>query len=89
MFSTSKKTLFEQKKKKRQNTLRENSPNLEFFWFVFSRIRTEYGKMFHISLYSVQMLENTDQKNSKYEPFLRSDKHTFHAAILFHTEIYK
>ena len=33
-----------------------------FFWSVFSRIRTEYGEMLRISLYSVRMRENTDQK---------------------------
>ena len=33
-----------------------------FFWFVFSRIRTEYGELLRISPYSVQMRENTDQK---------------------------
>ena len=35
---------------------------LSFFWSLFSRIRTEYGKMLRISQYSVQMQENTDQK---------------------------
>ena len=33
-----------------------------FFWSVFFRIRTEYGEIRKISLYSVQMRENTDQK---------------------------
>ena len=33
-----------------------------FFCSVFSRIRTEYGETHRISLYSVQMRENTDQK---------------------------
>ena len=31
-----------------------------FFWFVFSRIRTEYGEILRISLYSIQMRENKD-----------------------------
>ena len=35
---------------------------LSFFWSLFSRIRTEYGKMLRISQYSVRMQENTDQK---------------------------
>ena len=35
---------------------------LSFFWSLFSRIRTEYGKMLRISPYSVRMQENTDQK---------------------------
>ena len=33
-----------------------------FFWFVFSRIRTEYREILRISPYSVRMRENTDQK---------------------------
>ena len=33
-----------------------------FFWSVFSRIWTEYGEIRSISLYSVRMRENTDQK---------------------------
>ena len=33
-----------------------------FFWSVFSSIWTEYGDK---SLYSVRILENTNQKNSK------------------------
>ena len=33
-----------------------------FFWFVFSCIRTEYGDLLRKALYSVRMLENTDQK---------------------------
>ena len=43
---------------------------LEFFWSVFSRIRTEYGE---IHPYSAQMRKNTDQKNSEYGYFLRSE----------------
>ena len=33
-----------------------------FFWSVFSSIRTEYGDLLRKSQYSVQMQENTDQK---------------------------
>ena len=33
-----------------------------FFWSVFSLIWTEYGEIWSISRYSVQMRENTDQK---------------------------
>ena len=33
-----------------------------FFWFVFFRIRTEYGEIRSISPYSGRMQENTDQK---------------------------
>ena len=32
-----------------------------FFWFVFSRIRTEYGEIRSISIYSVRVRESTDQ----------------------------
>ena len=39
--------------------LREKCLYSEFFWSVFSRIRTEYG----------EMQENTGQKNSQYEHF--------------------
>ena len=47
------------------HTLHEKSClHLEFFWSVFSRMRTEY---------LLQMWENTEQKNSKYENFSRSD----------------
>ena len=53
-------------------TLRENCPYLGFFWSAFSRIRTEYGEILRISSYSFRMRENTDQKNSEYEHFLRS-----------------
>ena len=40
----------------------EKYPYLEFFWSVFSRIRTEYGDLLCKSEYSVQGRENTDQK---------------------------
>ena len=33
-----------------------------FLWSVISHIRTEYGEILHISLYSVRMRENTEQK---------------------------
>ena len=44
-------------------------PYLKFFWSVFSRIQAEYGEMRNISPYSVQMRENTNQKNSEYGHF--------------------
>ena len=37
----------------------EKCPNSEFFWPVFSRIRTEYGEIIRISPYSGRMRENT------------------------------
>ena len=49
-----------------QATLRKKCPYLEFFWSVFSRIRTEYGKVLRISLHSVRIREYTDQKNSEF-----------------------
>ena len=45
-----------------------------FFWTVFFRIRTEYEEIVRITLYSVRMQENTDQKNSEYGHFSRSEK---------------
>ena len=53
-------------------TLGEKFPYSELFWSAFSHIRTEYGVILHISPYSVQMRENTDQNNSEYGHFLPS-----------------
>ena len=50
------------------DALREKCLYLEFFWSVFPHIR-----MFE---YSVQLLENVDQKNSKYGHFSRSDSYS-------------
>ena len=50
-----------------------NIHSMKSFWSIFSRIRTEYGKIHWISLYSVPMRENRNQKNSKYEHLSRSD----------------
>ena len=55
-------------------TLRETCPYSEFFWSVFSLIQTEYGEILSITSYSVQIRENTDQKNSKHGHFSRSEK---------------
>ena len=49
--------------------LRKKCPHSEFFWFVFSHIRTEYREILRISPYSIRMLENTDQKDSEYGHF--------------------
>ena len=54
-------------------TLREKCQYLEFFWSIFSRIRTKYREIGSISPYSVRMRVNTDQKNSEYGHFSRSD----------------
>ena len=52
--------------------LREKCPYSELFWFIFSRIRTEYWEILSISPYLVQMRENTDQSNSEHGHFLLS-----------------
>ena len=49
-------------------SLREKSPYLELFWPTFSCNRNEYGET---QRYLMQ--ENTDQNNSKYGLFLRSE----------------
>ena len=49
-----------------------------FFWSVFSRLRTEYGQILRISLNSVRMRENTDQKKNPYLD-------TFHAVNILIT----
>ena len=46
-------------------------PYSEFFLSVFSRIPVENGEILFISSYSVQMWENTEQKNSEYGQFSR------------------
>ena len=38
----------------------------ELNWSLFSHIWTEYEERVRISPYSIELLENTDQKNSKY-----------------------
>ena len=35
--------------------MREKCPYLEFFWFVFSRIRTKYGEIRIMERYSVSL----------------------------------
>ena len=55
-----------------QNTLSEKCRYSEFFWSVFSRIRTEYEQILRISPYSIRIQENGDQKISEYGHFSRS-----------------
>ena len=43
-------------------TLREKCPHTEFFWSVFSCIRTEYRDLYRKSPHLVRIQENTDQK---------------------------
>ena len=65
--------LREKLKKVIKESLRENCPYSEFFLPVFFCIRVEYGEVRSISPYSARMRENTDQKNSAYEHFSRSE----------------
>ena len=44
-----------------------------FFWSLFIRIRTEYGEILRISLYSARIWENTDQKNLVFGHFSLSE----------------
>ena len=58
-------------------TLREKCRYSEFFWPIFSSIRTAYGQtriIKRISPYPVWRRENTAQKNSEYGYFSRSAK---------------
>ena len=63
------------------SSLRENSWYLEFFWSVFSRIRSEYREIWSISLYSAQMRENTDQKTPNRDTFYAVREHSVHMTI--------
>ena len=57
-------------------SLRKKCPHSELFWFIFSRIRTEYEEVQSVSPNSVRMREITDQNNSEYGHF--SDSAHFH-----------
>ena len=50
--------------------LSKKCPYLELFWSVFFHVWTEYGEILHISPYSVQMWEKTDENNSEYGQLL-------------------
>ena len=52
-----------------RRTLREKCPYLDLFWSAFSRNRTEYREILHISPYSVRMWENRNQDNSDTDTF--------------------
>ena len=52
-----------------KRTLREKCPYSEFFWSVFSRIWTEYGGIFRISLYSAQMRKIRTRKFPNIDTF--------------------
>ena len=57
-----------------ENTPRKKCLYSELLWSVFSRIWTEYAENQSVSPYSVRMRENTEQNNSEYGQFLRSDR---------------
>ena len=64
--------------------LREKCPYSEFFWVVFSFIRTDYGQMLRISPYLVWMKENTNQKNSDCGHFSSSGHSTIISSLVCH-----
>ena len=64
-------------------TLSKECPYSEFFRSVFFRIRTEYGEILFISMYSVQMWESADQKNYIYTLYMD----TFHAVLCWVNQI--
>ena len=70
------------KLKEHLQVLHEKCPYSELFWSEFSRIRTEYEEILRISQYSVQMRENTDQNNSEYGHFLRSEIYVYFSDYL-------
>ena len=54
-----------------KSALCKKFPYSEFSWSIFSCIWTEYREILCISPYSVQMLENMNQKNFEYGKVLR------------------
>ena len=85
-------------KSSQSHALREKCRYSELFWSAFSRIRTGYGGILRISTYSLQMRENTDQSNSPYGHFLRSDvfktpsrlfPNAFKTASKLHQELFR
>ena len=49
-----------------QHVKRKTCSYAEFFWSIFSHIRTEYKDLRSKSPYLVQMQENAEQKNSHF-----------------------
>ena len=72
----------------KNQSLCEKCPYLEFFWSIFFRICFEYGEIWSVSPYSVQMRMNADQKKSKYEHFLSSDWTSVHWTTIKLTDFY-
>ena len=69
-------------------SLREKCLHSEFFWSVFPRIWTEYLEIVPISLYSVKMQENLDQKISEYRHFSRNVWYDLCFCSLLNTSLY-
>ena len=69
--------------------LREKCRYSEFFWSIYSRIRTEYWDIVFIFPYSAGMIRSGhDQKNSKYGHFSRSLCFDFCFCSLLNTSLY-
>ena len=62
-------------------TLPGKCPHSEFFEFVFSSIRTQFGDFPCKFRYSVQTLKYTDQKNSEHGQFLFSDSNSISESV--------
>ena len=69
---SSKEVLLEISQYLQENTLCKVCPYSELFRSVFSRIRTDYGRIRRIFPHLVRMWENTYQNNSVYGQLLRS-----------------
>ena len=72
---------FRYEKRKNADTHCVKCPYSEFFWSAFSHIWTKYGEILRISPYSVLIREDTDQKNSEYGYFSRSDTHSYYGKL--------
>ena len=75
-------------------SLREKCPYSELFWSKFSRIQTEYRKIWSTTPYAVRIRENTDQKKlrtwtffTQYLYFSNNVKYYFALVISSHSEL--
>ena len=66
----------------KMRALREKCLYFDFYLSAFSSIPSEYKEILRISPYSVQMQENTDQKNSEYGHFLRSAGNSYSGKLV-------
>ena len=53
--------------------MRKKYPYSDLFWSIFFSIQTKYEEKIRISPYSIGIWENTNQNNSEYGHFLRSE----------------